>query len=59
MTVKRMTETMENTAITFIVNCLGVKESYTDILSLNREWGKEEVANHFMINTRELMINIK
>lgn len=63
MTVKRFMETMKNetTAITFIINCLGTQESYTkqEITKLIEEWGKEEVNIYFMLNTREMVINIK
>ena len=63
MTIKRFMETMANetTAITFIINCLGTQESYTkeEADKLVWEWGKEEVKSYFMLNTREMMINIK
>lgn len=63
MTIKRFMETMksETTAITFIINCLGTQESYTkeETDKLIEEWGEEEVESYYMMNTKEMMINIK
>lgn len=63
MTVKRFMETMksETTAITYIINCLGTQENYTkeEAGKLIEEWGKEEVESYYMLNTREMVINIK
>lgn len=63
MTVERFMEVMKNetTAITFIISCLGEYESFTkeEIDKLNRMWGLEEVESYYMLNTREMVINIK
>ena len=42
----------------YTIKCLNVTETYTDIDKLIYEWGKEEVSNYYMLNTREMIINI-
>jgi hypothetical protein len=46
-----------NMAITFIVQCMGIIEVYTDKNKLILNWGKEEGKVHFL-NTKELIVNI-
>lgn len=47
-----------NMACTYIVNCLGTTEVFTNKLKMLQNWGREEAAVHFL-NTREVVINIR
>lgn len=58
MTIEKIFEdTRYNTACTYIVNCMGTTEVFTDKFKLLLNWGKEE-ANAYFLNTREVMINV-
>lgn len=50
-------DTRYNTACTYIVNCMGTSEIFTDKAKMLRNWGLEEATVYFL-NTREVMINI-
>lgn len=46
-----------NIAKTYIINCLGVTEIYTDKEKMLWDWGNESCTIYFL-NTRELFITI-
>ena len=62
MNVRSFINNMKNmtTAITFLVCWNGYTEVFTkeQLEDLVYLWGAEPVKNYFMVNTREMMINI-
>ncbi len=61
MTVDKFMETTEVKAITVLINYKGTQDWYTseEMDKLSRDWGLEEVSSYHMMNTREMVINIK
>lgn len=46
-----------NRACTYIVECMGITEVFTDKAKMLRMWGQEEARVYFL-NTREVIVNI-
>lgn len=58
MTIENIFEdTRYNMACTYIVNCMGTTEVFTDKFKMLQNWGKEEATAYFL-NTREVVINV-
>lgn len=58
MTIENIFEdTRYNKACTYIVNCMGITEVFTDKFKMLQHWGKEEATAYFL-NTREVVINV-
>lgn len=58
MTVENIFEDPRyNRACTYIVNCMGTTEVFTDKFEMLQNWGKEEATAYFL-NTREVVINV-
>lgn len=59
MTIEKIFEdTRYNKACTYIVDCMGTREIFTDKFKMLLNWGLEEAAVYFL-NTREVMINVQ